>query len=275
MNLQGNHQPLNEVDSTRMSQTSCSFSWQICVLCCLLLHLSVVSSFSICHQSFSRLHRNVLGCDSRESFWKGQSLILRDSFNVDGNTGKIQQKNQEYTTTSLDLLAKLKRDLATLTALKPPQPSADESIQPAIVSAGSSYTRIWTHSTWKVQSDPPHRRYVRHILRWHKSTTARKVLPTVVLACLWSVVVSLLTKYCATADVRYTVMIPVQKLLTSAASSTSPAFSFLSAPLALLLTLRANASMARLLEARQAWGRLVSCFYFFSFSNQSDSLHAT
>jgi len=41
------------------------------------------------------------------------------------------------------------------------------------------------------------------------------------------------------------------------ASGSAPAFSFLSAPLVLLLTVRANASMTRLLEGRLLWGQLV------------------
>lgn len=156
------------------------------------------------------------------------------------------------------LLQNLKFDFDTLTKLRPPIPSADPSIPAAIVSAGSSYTRIWTHSTWNIHSnDPPHKRYLRHILRWHKSTTARKIFPTVLLAGGWSILVVsslLLTKHFSGVGVgSNNASMALLRLVTA----TTPAFAFLSAPLALLLTLRTNASLARLLEARQAWGKLV------------------
>ena len=158
-----------------------------------------------------------------------------------------------------DLLNKLKTDVDALTKIRPPEPSADTSVPPAIVSAGSSYTRIWTHHTWKIHSDPPHKRYMRHILRWHKSSTARIIMPSVIFACIWSIIVGMAAKYCLlTASVKTPIAKFPSMIFQAATESASPAFAFLSAPLALLLTLRANASMARLIEARQAWGRLVS-----------------
>lgn len=156
-------------------------------------------------------------------------------------------QNVEKNCDNVLLLNQLMDDWKALTELRPPLPSADPSITAAIVSAGSSYTRIWTHHTWNVHSDPPHWRYFRHVRKWRKSTTARKILPTVALATGWSIAVSLLAKYWQLRS--------FQIALTNAGSASI--VSLLSAPLALLLTLRANASMARLLEARQAWGRLV------------------
>ena len=150
--------------------------------------------------------------------------------------------------TPTDLITKLENDLDTLTKLRPPQPGADPSIPQALVSAGSSYTRLWTHQTWEIHSDPPHKRYFRHLRRWHRSTTARKILPVVLMATFWSIFVSQLAKQLQ--------LRPLQSAIAMA--GTSSAVSLLSAPLALLLTLRANASMARIIEARQAWGRLVS-----------------
>lgn len=161
------------------------------------------------------------------------------------------------------LLSDLKRDLSSLSELRPakaPPPTGlwparpsfldvDCSLPLAIVSAGSSYTRIWTHDTWDQHSFPPHRRYVRHLRRWYLSTTARKVSPTVAFACAWGVLVSSLARSYQVGA--------APAVLKTAMEWSSPTFSFLSAPLALLLTLRANASMARLLEARGAWGRMV------------------
>ena len=150
-----------------------------------------------------------------------------------------------------DILLSLEADWASLTKVRPPQPDADISFPVDIVSEGSSYTRIWTHQTWSIHSHPPHRRYFRHVRKWIKSSTAKKILPSVLLASCWSVCVSLLSKFFQ--------LHPLLKPVKSMTAGTASAVSLLSAPLALLLTLRANASLARLMEARQAWGRLVRC----------------
>jgi predicted membrane chloride channel (bestrophin family) len=147
------------------------------------------------------------------------------------------------------LLQAFSDDLKTLQALRPPIPSADISDRKTIISEGSSYTRLWTHSTWKHHGKGPLIRYSRHILGWSASTTASRILPTVLVAALWAAVVSIATR------TRLGGSLVGGSLQLGAAASTS--ISTLAAPLALLLTLRANASMARLLEARQAWGRLV------------------
>ncbi len=146
------------------------------------------------------------------------------------------------------LLNELQDDFNALAELRPSDPLSDISFPASVVSDGSSYTRIWTTQTWQIHSHPPHRRYFRHLRKWTKSKTARKILPTVCLATCWSIVVTLLANY-----FQYR---PISRKIISAAG-TSSTVSLLSAPLALLLTLRANASVARLLAARQAWGALV------------------
>jgi predicted membrane chloride channel (bestrophin family) len=147
-----------------------------------------------------------------------------------------------------DALDALEKDLQILTKVRPAEPSSDISFPTHIVSAGSSYTRIYTKQTWNIHSHPPHRRYFRHVRKWTKSATARKIFPTVLLATCWSILVS--------SSIEYFQVQPLKNVISRMAG-TSSAVSLLSAPLALLLTLRANASMARLLEARQMWGKLV------------------
>lgn len=144
-----------------------------------------------------------------------------------------------------NLLSRLGKDFAVLREIRPPNPANDTSAPVAIISAGSSYTRFWTRDTWKEHSKPPHLRYFRHARRWIYSTTTRKIFPTVVIASVWAGMVSLVARR----------SVVVGKMLPSAGSSA--VLSYLAAPLGLLLTLRANQSMNRLLEARQAWGRLV------------------
>ena len=144
-----------------------------------------------------------------------------------------------------DALEKLQNDFARLKQIRPADPAADTSAPVAIISAGSSYTRLWTPNTWKMHSRPPHWRYFRHAVRWMYSTTARKVFPTVVIATLWAGLVSAVAHGCAN----------IGAFIPSAGSSA--VLTYLAAPLGLLLTLRTNQSMSRLLEARQAWGRLT------------------
>lgn len=163
------------------------------------------------------------------------------------NRQEIQSLNSHDVRSDLPLLNELQDDFNALTELRPSDPFSDISF-PSVVSDGSSYTRIWTIQTWRIHSHPPHRRYFRHLRKWTRSKTARKILPTVCLATCWSIVVTLLANY-----FQYR---PIPTKIISAAG-TSSTVSLLSAPLALLLTLRANASVARLLAARQAWGALV------------------
>jgi putative membrane protein len=146
-----------------------------------------------------------------------------------------------------DLLGKFSVDLERLATLRPPIPSADTSAVKTIISVESSYTRLWSHSTWKGHASPPHVRYARHVWNWPKSTTFRRILPAVLMSVLWAAIVSVVAK----TFPRFGIHILAQR--TGASASVSA----LSAPLALLLTLRANASMSRLLEARTAWARLT------------------
>lgn len=144
------------------------------------------------------------------------------------------------------LLEQLSADLAELALIRPNLPSADISAPLTIISAGSSYTRLWTNHTWSVHANsPPHKRYLRHVLKWPASSTARMVLPTVCIATAWAALLSVIAK-------RFN---PVVQVLT--ASGSAATLSYLAAPLALLLTLRANQSMSRLLEARLLWGRML------------------
>jgi hypothetical protein len=48
-----------------------------------------------------------------------------------------------------DLLGSFAADLDRLSVLRPPIAAADISAQNTIISAGSSYTRLWTHSSWR------------------------------------------------------------------------------------------------------------------------------
>jgi hypothetical protein len=170
----------------------------------------------------------------------------RPLFSVDGPTLDSENTSTIVKPSKQQLLENLARDFAILAEARPPTPSADDSMSPVLVSAGSSYTRLWTHSTWQSHSRPPHIRYARHVLRWWSSSTARVILPAVLIATAYATVLCVLCRHMGWTG---TVLAGI--------GSTS-VLSILSAPLALLLTLRANASMTRLLESRLQMGRMVS-----------------
>lgn len=154
------------------------------------------------------------------------------------------------------LLSDFSKDLVQLSAIRPPDPSADQSAPIALISAGSSYTRLWTPLTWLKHADPPHVRYIRHIRRWPLSTSARKILPAVIISAIYSLVMSYIFRHAKIGKYQ----------LNAATKGAAAALGSLSAPLALLLTLRANASLGRLNEARILWGacdskRTKSSFY--------------
>jgi hypothetical protein len=48
-----------------------------------------------------------------------------------------------------DILESFSADLERLSVLRPPIAAADISAEKTIISAGSSYTRLWTHSSWR------------------------------------------------------------------------------------------------------------------------------
>lgn len=158
------------------------------------------------------------------------------------------------------LLVDLSEDFGRLDKARPPDQSKDPSSPKTIISAGSSYTRLWTNKTWKHHSAPPLTRYIRHVLKWPLSTTAKVILPSVIAAAAWSYWLYMKSYELGWFGVVAKGAFATTAARTAAATKASAAtsiISFLSAPLALLLSIRANESMKRLLEARLLWGRLI------------------
>jgi predicted membrane chloride channel (bestrophin family) len=105
----------------------------------------------------------------------------------------------------------------------------------------SSYTKAWTNADWDNHQVRSFWRYRRHLLSWAKSPTALAVLPTVASVVVWSLVVSWIAR---------TSKVPIP------ASFSMGLTSFVS-PISLLLALRTNHSLNRLLEARSMFGKMV------------------
>jgi len=106
-----------------------------------------------------------------------------------------------------------------------------------------SYTKSWTKKDWEHHQVNSFQRYSRHLIKWIISPTARSVLPAVAMFLGWSVlVVHVMQQY---------------PHLTKKASFLSGLSSF-TAPLSLLLALKTNRALNRLLEARSMWGKMIS-----------------
>jgi hypothetical protein len=67
---------------------------------------------------------------------------------IDIDTG-LDTKAKDGSNHYRDLLGSFVADLDRLSVLRPPIAAADISAEKTIISAGSSYTRLWTHSSWR------------------------------------------------------------------------------------------------------------------------------
>jgi len=112
-----------------------------------------------------------------------------------------------------------------------------------LISCDTSYTKSWTLKDWDEHCQVSILRYYMHAMSWSKSTTAHHILPTIGLIGIWSSVVSILS-----SKVLFFSTNPSKFAVT---------LTFLQAPIVLLLTLRTNRALDRLLESRKAWGALT------------------
>jgi len=109
----------------------------------------------------------------------------------------------------------------------------------------SSYSRIWTNRDWDKHCQGPLKRYSRHALSWPVSTTAKQVMPIVLVWGLYATTLCVLSK-CIPG------MIPLLKKICLNDGGLMGSFS--ASPIALLLTLRVNRALDRLLDAKKNWG---------------------
>jgi putative membrane protein len=132
-------------------------------------------------------------------------------------------------------------DLANLSHLK----GQHRLLTPSHSKRDSSYTKLWTNDQWEFHQARSLRRYGRHLLSWTGSPTAHAVLPAVATLVVWSACVfGILHRFPSLlAWVRNASLVAVLSSFT--------------APLSLLLALRTNRSLDRLLEARSVWGVMV------------------
>lgn len=122
------------------------------------------------------------------------------------------------------------------------QPKTDLTTPCIILCRDTTYTKLWNLDDWKDHSKHALSRYTKHIILWPTSTTMHNILGAVTISGLWSFIISKLS-------MKYGVF-------KAGVAKFTITFTFLQAPILLLLTLRTNRALDRLLEARKAWGSL-------------------
>lgn len=118
-------------------------------------------------------------------------------------------------------------------------------LNPTESNRDSSYTKSWTNEDWDRHQVRSLSRYARHLRTWVTSPTAWAVFPAVAALSCWA----LLVQYLANK---------VDSLgrFLSQSSFTKGIASF-GGPISILLALRTNTSLTRLLEARSSFGKMV------------------
>lgn len=120
------------------------------------------------------------------------------------------------------------------------------------VSKDSTFTKSWSFSDWEQHLEPSAARYARHLVSWFVSTTARDIIPTIILVAGWTV---LLFK------------IAEKNSFNMSSTKFAMTLGFIQAPILLLLTLKTNRSLDRMLETRKAWGVLTRASRSFTGLN--------
>jgi len=199
-----------------------------------------------------------LSSSSSSSSIQSQPLSASTNHNILRSNSPQSSKN---TVPTNNLIREFINDVHQISSL---QPQSNLTKPCFLVSRDSSYTKSWTNRDWEIHCTRPLKRYARHMKMWKSSSTAKAVLPTVLLLVSWSVVVSAL----------YTQNDLVAAFLTKSKLSTS-LIATLGSPIALLLTLRTNRSLDRVLDARKAYGQVnrssrslmgLVCAYVLPFS---------
>ena len=153
---------------------------------------------------------------------------------------------------------------ASASIIRPPQSQPDDTLEsvsldlsripycptllvtPTHSKRDSSYTKNWNGDDWQRHHMTPLPRYRQHVSSWIRSPTAAAVIPLMGVVAMWSALVNCLAH----------LLVPSLRGILKA-SAFSTAIASFTAPVALLLTLRTNRALDRLLEARRAWGVLI------------------
>jgi len=109
------------------------------------------------------------------------------------------------------------------------------------VSKDGSFTKSWGYANWERHQTYSLIRYARHLFSIPISTTARQIMPTIVFVGMWTILLFVFTGKCE---------------FNMSATKFAMTLTFIQAPILLLLTLKTNRALDRMLESRKAWGVL-------------------
>jgi putative membrane protein len=154
----------------------------------------------------------------------------------------LHSKSDRRTDSKDDSVQTFLNDLANLSSFQGSWPL----LTPTHSKRDSSFAKAWTNQDWERHQAPSLRRYTRHLLSWYKSPTASAVLPTVVAVVIWSYLVILLVR-----------KVPMFSEFLGK-SSFSFATASMAASISLLLALKTNRALDRLLDARTQFG-IIKC----------------
>lgn len=147
--------------------------------------------------------------------------------------------------TDLDKLESLKNDNHDIALLKKTHTNKDRS-----------YTRVWTNEDWEHHQVRSFWRYPRHAIQWFRSPTAHAVLPTVGAIVVWSALITwIIRRNSPIGGVDTTTTTSIKRFWASNAAFSSGIAAF-TAPISLLLALKTNRALNRLLEARSEFGNI-------------------
>jgi len=117
-----------------------------------------------------------------------------------------------------------------------------------LICKDTSNTKAWGFTEWERHCAKSLERYLRHIRSWPFSTTTHEIIPTVLLVLFWSIMILLATSKYAPPR--------ISSFISEASLSPGLISAFLS-PIALLLSIRANRAINRLMEVRTGKSALV------------------
>eukprot|EP00526_Cylindrotheca_closterium_P010277 CAMPEP_0113645418 /NCGR_PEP_ID=MMETSP0017_2-20120614/23939_1 /TAXON_ID=2856 /ORGANISM="Cylindrotheca closterium" /LENGTH=382 /DNA_ID=CAMNT_0000557151 /DNA_START=40 /DNA_END=1185 /DNA_ORIENTATION=- /assembly_acc=CAM_ASM_000147 len=140
-----------------------------------------------------------------------------------------------------DSVPKFLSDLSQLALLEKDHPI----LQYTESNRDNSYTKNWKVQDWERHQVRSFFRYRRHLGTWFNSTTANAVWPTVISLTCWALLIQLLAYKFESLN-----SFLKQPAIAKGAAS-------FGAPISLLLALRTNRSLNRLLEARSMFGKYI------------------
>lgn len=167
-----------------------------------------------------------LGSNAEEAPLWPQVQILRDLTKTDPSKDSLERFAADVTT--------------VLKVLRPHQndPTVDNMYH---AQKRPTFAVTWTHAMWEVHTS--RKRFINLFIYWHKSALLRRIIPQMTVLMAWTLI------GIAIVERNATFLSSIKFPMTS--------LSLVSGFVGSLLALRSNQGLSRLMEARQAFGKVV------------------